>query len=248
MPEGDGAQGAGGDKTFSKAEVDDLVSGLKTKNTELLGSMSKLKDQLKPWEGLEAEKVRQVLADHEKTVADRQKAQGDWEAREAALREQFKTEHEKVTGPLQSEVESLRSNLFDAVAVRDAMEAMADPEIKANPKLILPVVRSELAVELIEGKHVTVIRGADGKPRYHPTTNKLVTVKDRLQELRGAKEFAGGFEGAGGSGSGAQGSQGDGAAGAVRLTREQASDARVYDAALKQVGGDHSKIKVDTAA
>jgi hypothetical protein len=242
MADDGGTQGA---TSYTAAQVEEMVSGLKAKNSEILGSLAKTKDQLKAFEGLDPEKIRTVLSEHEKALAERQKTQGDWDAREKTLRESFKADHEKIVTPLQSEVTSLRTNLFDAVAVRDAIEAMADPDIKANPKLILPVMRHELAVEVVDGKQVTVVRGADGKPRYHPTTNKLVTVKDRLKELRAEKEFAGGFEGAGGSGSGTRASDpGAGSVDKVHLTAEQAGDHATLNAALKKVGGDYSRIEI----
>lgn len=242
MADDSGTQGA---TSYTQAQVDDLVTGLKTKNTELLGSLAKTKDQLKAFDGLDPEKSRTMFADHEKALAERQKIQGDWEAREKTLRESFRVDHEKVVTPLQSEVNTLRTNLFDAVAVRDALEAMADKELEANPYLILPVIRHEIGVELIDGKHVTVVRGSDGKPRYHPTTNKLVTVKDRLQELRAIKEYAGGFGGAGGSGSGMrQSPAGTGAVGKITLSPDQATDYATMTAALKKVDGDYARIEI----
>lgn len=244
MPEGDTGQAG----TFTQAQVDEMVAGLKAKNQELLGSMAKVKDQLKPWEGLDPEKVRTVLAEHEKTTAERQKVQGDWDAREKTLRDGFAAEHSKVVEPLKSELATARNDLFEAIAIRDAVEAMADPEIKANPKLILPVIRSELAVEVVDGHRVTVVKGEDGKPRYHPTSNKLVTVKDRLKELRAAKEFGGGFEGTTGSGSGAQRSDGNPQNGVHRISRADAADPRKYQAAKAQAEKAGARLEVEAAA
>lgn len=56
------------------------------------------------------------------------------------------------------------------------------------------------------------------------------------------------YKGGGGSGSGTRASSGGGASGTVTLSPEQASDAQAYAAALKEVGGDYSKIKVTTGA
>lgn len=191
-------------KTYTQEQLDEQVAGLKAKNSELLGKVKELGTALEPWKGLDPAKVKEVLTAHETTQVELQKKTGDWDAREKKLREDFKAEHDKVVGPLTEQVRTMEADLFDAIAVRDAMEAMSDPEIKANPKLILPVVRSELGVAVVDGKRVTVVRGQDGKPRYHETSGKLVSVKDRLKELRAVKEYGGGFEGNGASGSGAQ--------------------------------------------
>jgi hypothetical protein len=187
-------------KTYTQQELDAEIAGLKTKNQELIGTNNQLKDKLKPWEGKDPEQVGKVLEEHAKATADAQKAKGDWDAREQTLRTEFKTEHERVVSPLQQENAQLKARLFDAVAVRDATEAIAAAE--GNSKLLLPVIQSELMTVVVEGKEVTGIKGEDGKPRYHPTTGKLVTPADRVAELKASADYAGAFKGAPGSGTG----------------------------------------------
>jgi len=230
------ADGDGTVKTFTQEQVDAEVKGLKAKNEELLGKLRDATSALEPWKGLDAAKVKEVLTAHEEATANKQKAQGDWDAREKKLRDDFKVEHDKVVGPLSERVTALEADLFDAIAVRDAVEAMSDPEIKANPKLILPLLRSELGVAVVEGKRVTVVKGPDGKPRYHQTNNSLVSVKDRLKELRGVKDYAGGFEGTVGGGSGAKGSDaGGGTVGTIPAGDEKAFLANVGKIAKGEV-------------
>jgi hypothetical protein len=244
-----GADNASNAKTYTQQDVDAEVGGLKAKNTELLGEVRKLKDAVAPWQGLDPEKVKAALEAQTTAQAEQQKKAGDWDAREKTLRDGFKQEHDKVVVPLTERVSTMEQELFEAVAGRDAVEAINLPSVKGNAKLLLPIIRPELGVVLVDGKRVTVVKGPDGKPRYHPTTNALVTVEDRLKELRAVPDYAGAFEGVSGSGSGARPSAGASQGGVVTLTREQASDAQQYAAALKQVNGDYAKVKVaDVAA
>lgn len=244
-----GTQNGQGAKTYTQEQLDAEVGGLKAKNTELLGEVRTLKDRFKAFDGLDPEKVKAAIAAQTQAEADKQRAAGDWEAREKTLREAFKADHEKVVTPLQEQNARLAADLFEAVAVRDAMEAMGLPSVKGNPKLLLPVIKAELGIVELDGRRITVIKGPDGKPRYHPTTGNLVTVEDRLKELRAVPDYAGAFEGTGGSGSGSRGGGGGGdAGGVITLTPEQAADANQYQAALKKVGGDYSKVKIASAA
>lgn len=232
------------------AELQSTIDRLKANNQEILGHLKSEKTRVAAFDGLDPEKVRNVLAEREKLEVEAQKVRGDWDAREKALRDSFAQEHKGIVEPLQTENKTLRSDLFDATAVKDAIEAMADPTIKANPALALPILRDELAVEIIDGARITVIKGSDGKPRYHPTTNKLVTVRDRLLELKNTKRYFGAFEGSGGSGSDMRNGDkpGDGGVGTITLTRQQAEDSITFNAALKQVGGDYSRLKIEAIA
>ena len=192
----------GDPKTYTQEEVDAQIAGLKQKNQELIGTNNQLKGQLKPWEGKNPEEVQKVLDENARITAEQQKAKGDWDAREQTLRTEFKTEHDKVVTPLQTENQQLKARLFDAVAVRDATEAIAAAE--GNSKLLLPVLQPELMTVVVDGKEVTAIKGDDGKPRYHATSGKLVTVAERVAELRENADYAPAFKGAPGSGTGAR--------------------------------------------
>lgn len=200
---------ADGEKTYTQAEmdakVDEIVKGLKAKNLELLGDVKALKEALDPLKGIDPEKARAALAAQEKAEAEKHKQAGDWEAREKALRDQLAKEHTSVVEPLKAKLAELESGLFKSVAERDALEAMGKPEIKGNSALLLPLIQSELKVMVVDGKQVTAVLGPDGKPRYRMTDNALLTVEDRLKELRAKPEYGGAFQGSGGSGTGAEG-------------------------------------------
>jgi len=244
MAEEPGGQAA---TTFTQAQVDEMVAGLKSKNSELLGKVKSYDERLKPYEGLDPAKAREALTAAEKAEAEAAKARGDWDANEKRLRDQWAAEHTKVVDPLKSELDQTKAELFEAVAVRDALEAMSSKDVLANPKLAMPLIRHELGTEVIDGKRVTVIKGVDGKARYHPTTGLLVTVADRLKELRTVPDYAGAFQSPAGSGGGAEQGARQLMGGIVTLTREQASDHSTYQAALKSVNGDYTKLKVAAA-
>jgi hypothetical protein len=235
--EGDGGQAT---TTYTPAQVEEMVAGLKAKNTELLGKVKSLSEATKSFEGLDPQRAREALAAAEKAEAERAKAVGDWDAREKALRDQFTQEHTKVLEPLMTKAQQLEADLFEAVAGRDAAEAISLPTVKGNAKLLMPIIRPELAVEVIDGRRVTVVKGADGKPRYHPTTGALVTVADRLLELRALPEYGGAFEGAGGSGGGATGGGGAGGVHTIRAGDDKAFLSQLSEIAkgkVRVVGG-----------
>lgn len=210
-------QGSGGTpKTYTEDEVAQLTAGLKRNNQELLAEKGKLQDRLKPWEGKDPEQVSKVLEEHDRLTAEQQKAKGDWAAREATLRNEFKAEHDKVLTPLQQENGQLRERLFDAVAIREATEAIAAAE--GSTKLLLPILRPELTTVEVDGRLVTAVKGPDGKPRYHSTTGVLVTPAERIAELKALPDYAPAFKGAPGSGSGGRGGQGGGAKSYTKLS------------------------------
>lgn len=222
--------------TFTKEQVEAEVAGLKKKNAELLEKLAQVNTVAKQFEGLDPEKVKAAIAAAEKAEAERAKATGDWEAREKALRDSFAAEHAKVVEPLTGKVQKLEADLFNAIAVRDAVQATALPTIKGNSKLLLPVLTPELGIEVVDGQPVTVVKGKDGKPRYHQTTGALVTVEDRLLELRAMPEFFGAFEGAGTSGGGASSASASaGAAATIRAGDDKAFLANVGKIAKGEV-------------
>lgn len=236
---GDGGQAT---TTFTQADVERMVAeqvaGLKTKNQELLGKLKSAQELASQFEGLDPERARKALSAAEKAEAEKAKAAGDWDAREKALREQFTAEHSKVVEPLQKKVTDLETGLFSAVAERDAIEACALQDVKGRPKLVLPIIRPELGVEMIDGKMTTVVKGPDGKARYHQTTGALFTVADRLKELRGIPDYAGAFEGTGASGGGAEGGRGGGDG--VRTVR--AGDDKAFLANLDKIARGEAKV------
>lgn len=238
----DGNEG-GQAATYTREQVDQEVAGLKAKNSELLEKLTRVNstlEKLKAFEGLDPEKVKAALKTQEQLEVEKQKAAGDWEAREKALREQFASEHEKVVKPLQERLSTLENQYFEAVAVREAVEAMGRDDIKGKPPLLLPVLRPELGVEMIDGKPVVVVKGPDGKPRVNPTTNERITVTDRLKELRSNRDFAGAFSGAGTSGSGAEGGSGGSGDGA----RIPLRDEKAFLANLDKIAKGEVKVEV----
>lgn len=195
--------------TYTKEQFDAEVAGLKAKNTELLGSVAQLKDKVKTFDGIDPARYQELLEADKKSKADKQKAEGDWEAREQTLRTEAAEAHESAMKPLREKVQELEGDLFEAIAVRDGLMAMADSEIDAIPELAMPVLRPELIVVTDKGQRVTGIKGADQKARIK-ADGSLVTAKDRLLELKRVPAYAGMFNGRGASGSGADGGSGGG--------------------------------------
>lgn len=229
---------ADNDKTYTQAELDAEVAGLKRKNAEVLGELKTMKEtlaSLEAFKGLDPEKVKEAMTAAEKAEADKHRQAGDWEAREKALRDQMAKEHTAILEPLQTKLKQLETGLFRSVAERDALEAMGKPDVKGNSALLLPVILPELEVQTIEGRQVTVVKGPDGKPRYRMTDNALFTVEDRLKELRAKPEYGGAFEGTGTGGTGADRGGGSGGKPVVQLTDQKSFLAQVDKIASGEV-------------
>lgn len=234
--------GSGEATTFTKADVERMVAeqvaGLKNKNDELLGKLKSATEMARQFEGLDPEQARKALEAAKKAEADKAKAVGDWDAREKQLREEFAAEHTKVVQPLSEKAKQLEADLFEAVAVRDALAAMPQKHIRGNPDLLLPIIRPELGVEVVDGKRITVVKGPDGKARYNATTGKPITVEERLAELRAIPRYAGAFEGTGGSGGGAE----SGAGGGAGTVTVRAGDEKGFLANLGDIAKGKAKV------
>lgn len=120
-----GQDGGGASKTYTQAEVDDLVAGLKAKNSELLGNQKKLKEEmatvnaaLKRFDGIDPDAVSAIL----KRFSD------DEEAKliaDGKIDEVLNKRTERMQQAHQKEVSALRAQLdkFTGHVLADAIRA-----------------------------------------------------------------------------------------------------------------------------
>lgn len=211
-PEGAGGGGDGGTpKTYTQEELDAKLTGLQSNRDEVLRELKAARDALKQFEGLDPELARKTLADKKKAEEELLKAQGNWDENLRLKREEWAAEHKAKIEPLQARLDRAERLVFEKTAKAEAFAAFADPDVKAFPEITWRTIRDELAVQETEGGDaVVVVKGKDGKPRVHPTTNKLVTIKERLLELKADPMFQPLFESTTGSGSGRRGDGGSG--------------------------------------
>ena len=126
--EGDGGGSSG--KTYTQAEVDELVAGLKAKNSELLGSQKTLKDEvstldaaLKRFDGIDPEAVSAILKrftdDEESKLIAAGKIDEVLDKRTARMKEA----HQKETAALQAKIERYSAHVLGDVIRAAGQEA-----------------------------------------------------------------------------------------------------------------------------
>ena len=180
--------------------VDDLpqqedTSGLKAKNAELLAKLKEQKDAKAA-----ADKAAQEAAD------EAARKVGDVAALEKSWGEKLAKREAELTALNDSMSGSLKTMLVDNVA-----QAMAS-EISVSPTLMMPHIKSRLSVEVQDGKHITRVLDAAGKP-------SAATIDDLKKEFIGNEAFSAVIIGSKATGGQAPktGAQGGGAAGGDTL-------------------------------
>lgn len=121
----------------------------------------------------------------------------------AAAEAKFKPEVDSLTTDVQR---LLIDNVAQAIASKVA--------VKGSEEVLVPHIQRRLRVEVRDGKRVTVVVDADGKP-------SASSIDDLTKEIVGHKAFAPLIAGSGGSGGGAGGTKPGGAPGAKSLTRKE---------------------------
>lgn len=214
--DGEGAGGGGGGTTFTQAQLDEAVnnavSGLKTKNTELLDSIKGLKSGLKAWEGLDPDNVRGMLAKFENDEVLKLHAEGKHDEAYNKRMEKERAQHQSAIDTATTELNDWKSKAEKAeLQVRDLIidqqvltNFMSEKGLEsAAPDVVL---RAKAAFKIEDGVAIArddrgeIIRGKEGP----------ITVKEWVQSLKEtAPHLFPGSQGAGASGAGAGGGSGD---------------------------------------
>lgn len=217
--EGDGAGGGGGGgdgAALTQADIDAAVEaavgGLKSKNSELLESLTQTKKTLKDWDGLDPTEVRDMMdrlsKDEELKLLSEGKHEEAWSKR-----------LEKVGAKHQSEIDGLTADRDSATAERDRLaeqvrDLVIDQKVlsafmgekgleSAAPDVVL---RAKAAFKIEDGTPIArdengeIIRGADG----------AITVEEWVGSLKqSAPHLFPGSQGAGAGGAGGAAGGGD---------------------------------------
>lgn len=178
-------EGADG-KFYLQVDGDDREALIKAKDNE-----KKLAAQLRD----ELNKTKKDLKDlaDKKTLDDddRLKKDGDIVALEAS----WKVKLDEAVAAKQTEVDtlnaSLKKNTVDAVALKMAVE------LSKSPELLVPFIEKRLAMEMSEGKAITRVLDAEGKP-------SALSLEDLKKEISTDERFAAIVTGTQASGSGAK--------------------------------------------
>ena len=210
---GDGGTGGGGSSTGFSAEqqaavdaaVEAATSGLKSKNSELLGTTKQMQSQLKAWEGLDPAQVRGFMeklgADEELKLIAEGKHEAAWGKRlekvgathraqldaVAAERDTLKTERETLA-------QQVRDLIIDQQVVTNFVSEKgfegAIPDVVLRAKAAFKI---EEGVPIARDSNGEIIRGASG-----PITVKEWVAARKLD----CPHWFPGSQGAGASGSG----------------------------------------------
>lgn len=188
------------------------VSGLKSKNRELLDEVKSLK-QLRDEYGMTPEEVAK-LKERAESIGNGgdkalQKRIEELEAENAQIRENAKKEIATATETAEADQAAARKYFLDGEITRAITAA------KGVPELLSHVVESQLEVERgNDGAFKLRVLGRDGQPRIKDSQGNPFGLDDLVTELRQDARYGRAFEPDGRGGSGAQGSSG-GAAGAA---------------------------------
>lgn len=150
---------ADGDNFKLDADYED-VTGLKSKNAELLSDAKKFKEELKKFEGIDPEAARQAVEAARQAAEDKLKTENNWEG----LRKQLEERH-------QAELEKLTAQITAIKSEQEADRQLLKRERLSNvltEKGVLPdrvkylVGEMDAQVELVTGEHGFELKKKDG--------------------------------------------------------------------------------------
>jgi hypothetical protein len=185
------------DRTYTQAEVDELLGGIRAKNDDLLKEVKRTSAALKAWDGKDPAKYDQLVAAADEAGRKKAAAEGDFKSLETQMRER----HAAELGQRDTRISTLTAALERRLVEADAAAAIA--EARGSVKGLLPHARPHLKVVEIDGEFVAQVVDAKGNPRIADGKGTPLAIKDLVEEMRGDPELARLFEGTGSSGSGA---------------------------------------------
>lgn len=154
------AGSAAAGKVYTEAEVDELVSGLKRKNQELLGEKKQLAERTKAipdgFDPAEFEALRKDKADRERQQAE---AKGEWDKLRQSQAAEFEANLKKERDARAQLERELEAELIEGGASR--ILAGLNPVDKSLP-MLLRYVRDNASVVVEDGKRSVRIKDGDG--------------------------------------------------------------------------------------
>lgn len=185
------------------------VSGLKNKVNELLA------------EKKAAEKKAQEAADAARKEAEEAaRKSGNVEALEKSWQEKYTRREAELIGQLETERNSLQSQIKSLTVGRTATDLAAELAIQGSAKALLPHIEKRLGMDIRDGKPTVVVLDASGNP-------SAATLDELKAEFTNDAAFAPLIVGskASGGGAGGAGKGGGAAQGNIGGTRDERSKA-----------------------
>lgn len=182
-----------------QAKIDEAVSGLKEKNGELLGKLTKFKDV----DPEEYQKLKDQAEELEKAKKDKDRkeaeSKGEWERIIAENKTEFERQLEAKTKSINKREEQIRR-----LVVSDKVTKAIAAE-NGNPLFLEHHVTQHVkVVENDEGEFEVQVLNKDGT-RKLMDSGSYATVQDFVKELKNDERFAAAFAGTMATGSGGSG-------------------------------------------
>lgn len=157
------------------------------------------------------EQLNKLQGQFDQQNDDKHRNNGDIEALDKSWQEKLSKREAELQGQIESLTGAMTATTVDSVAQSIAAELA----VEGSSKVLLPHIKSRLAAEQRDGKFVTVVKDADGKP-------SALTLDELKQEFANDAAFSHVVVGSKASGGGANGgnNNGGGAAGKT-VTRSQ---------------------------
>jgi len=205
------------------------VSGLKSKNSELLSKLTAANKRAALFGDRSEEDIQADFELAAKTREDKAKAEGDFNALKEQLIKTHSTELEKATG----RTKKVEGKLYDVLAKNEAVAAII--AAGGDPKILLPHVLPALKVEEVDEDFVARVVDAKGKPRIADGQATPMTIAQLVDEFKADESFGVAFKPRDANGTGSRNSDGSPRnSGAVVISKEDAKDVQKYRAAKER--------------
>lgn len=211
-----GAYVARDGKHYLDAELED-TSGLKSKNSELIGKLRTATERASILGDRTPEEIKADLELAALTRESKAKAEGDFETLKKQLIDQHTSELSKVSGRTQQ----VESKLFEVLAKREV--EMAIKELDGDEVVLLPHILPFIKVAEVDGDFVAQVVDAKGNPRIADGQATPMTIKQLVETFQANERFGVAFKASGASGSGAKNTGGTGGTAGLIIIPKDAS-------------------------
>jgi hypothetical protein len=192
----------------AKSLIESEHAGLIAKRDELLGINKTLKENLKTFDGVDADQFRSMQSEAEKAEEDKLRANKDFDT----ILSNQQTKLQGVIGDKDASIEKLKGQLHKEKITTVATRALA--EAKGSPELLMPHLTNRLSLD--DDMAVVVNDKAGG--RMFNGQGEPATISDLVDEMKNDPIMSRAFDAGVKSGTGARSSGNSGAAGAGATT------------------------------
>jgi hypothetical protein len=149
------------------------------------------------------EQVKALSDDKTKAERDKDFAKGNFEK----ILAEEKAKMDKTLSMRDEGEKRMRATLESALIDAEAVRILADPRIRGNPELLLPIIKQRTQLQTVGDREVAVIIGEKGGPRLKAgakSADEYMGLSEYVAELKADPRYKGAFESPAGSGTGGQ--------------------------------------------